>query len=111
MPGKYACPRDEALHFLTTAEWSNESSGDVASPAGWFARISNDPADLGSILDVLDDNLPDDFDPEELVGHFLLVEDDQGFVEVTSFDTHQELLKDYQGLEEQYAAWATDSYV
>lgn len=41
----------------------------------------------------------------ELIGHFLVQENDQGFVTVTSYDNPIDLTRDFQRLQDEYALW------
>ena len=105
--GKYSCARDSILHFLCTVEWGNDSSGSVEAPTGWFAKISNDPADvhvpnteITSVLSDWFDTNPEVVDsPEirkELEGHYIVRENDQCFVSVISYEKKWELDRDYE---------------
>ena len=44
-------------------------------------------------------------EPEKLIGNFLLKENDQGFVDVTTYASEAELVADYNTLEEYYSLW------
>jgi len=115
--GKYSSARDSILHFLCTSEWSNDSFGDVEAPTGYVWKISNDPADVHipntEITSVLEEWFianPEVTDsPElraELVGHFLVTEDSQGFIGVTEYPTANLLAVAYESLEGIFSEWA-----
>jgi len=115
--GKFTSARDDILHFLCATEWSNGSFGDVEAPTGYVWRISNDPADVHipntEITSVLEEWFTDN--PEvtdspalraELVGHFLVTEDSQGFVSVLQCPSKTSLVSEYVYLENRYNEWA-----
>ena len=114
--GKYHSDRDNILHFLCTSGWANTSTGDVEAPTGYFYQISNTPADVQlantEITSVIEDQLAayDIEDTEEfrssLVGHYLIVENSQGFVGVTQYGDVDSLLRDYHTLAVAYDEWA-----
>jgi hypothetical protein len=116
--GKYSTDRDNILHYMATSDWANDSFGDVEAPTGYVWRISNtleevqlSNTELTSLIEEqvkaygIEDN--DDF-RHSLVGHFLLVEGSQGFVDVYAYDSEAELLKEYDYREEVYSEWAGD---
>ncbi len=114
--GKYSSARDSILHYLCVGEWSNASFGDVEAPTGYVWRISNDPADVHipntEITSVLSDWFEQNNEvtdsPElrnELVGHFLVVEDSAGFVYVVEFATESLLLTRFNALREDFDEW------
>lgn len=113
--GKYSSARDSILHFLCTSEWSNDSFGDVEAPTGYVWRISNNLQEVHipnmEITSVLEEWFTDN--PEvtdspalraELVGHFLVTENSQGFVSVQSL--RQDVLESvFAHLQEDFNAW------
>lgn len=114
--GKYSTARDSILHYLVTNEWGDASDGDVEAPTGWFARISNAPAEvhipnleITSVLSDWFDANPEVTDSEELrtelVGHFLVVENSQGFVSVEEFPTLEALESSYRERELAFYVW------
>lgn len=109
---KYSCPRDEILGEMGLQGWANASSGDVASPTGYFERITNTPEELAEVEQAFEDVIARmrqyGFTADELLGHFLLVHDDQGFVGVHEYDTHEELVQRFEELEEAYSEWGSD---
>lgn len=104
---RFASIRDEVLYRLSTSEWDCASSGSTDSPSGWFAKISNSTHELGDLQDALGESFESlgIADPVELVGHFLLLEDYQGFVTVNQFANEDQLSGVYDVLEEIYVAW------
>lgn len=118
MPGKYDSKRDEALHRLSLEGWANKSSGDVEAPSGFYARISVDASELEALHDVLSSDFEvGDLDLNDLIGHFLVIEDNQGFVTVEQYtdaptsgglsgwDASTLLLSAYAERDRQYSAW------
>lgn len=102
--GKFNSARDELLYRLAVEGWANETSGDVQSRTGWFARISNAVDELGEIRSGFEDDIVH-LGAAALAaseGHFLLVEDGQGFVDVTSYENYRDLIADYRIREEVY---------
>lgn len=106
-PGKFSCPRDELLYNMSLNGWSNDSSGDVQAPTGFFARISNSTDEISEVIEAFDDDLSElaRRHAKELVGHFMLYEDNQGAVGVDVYADHASLLADYEELERTYSAW------
>lgn len=114
--GKFSSARDSILSYLTSVGWANDSDGSVEAPTGWFAKISNDPADVHvpntEITSVLADwfeQNPEVVDsPElrkELEGHFLVRENEQGFVYVEEFKWAANRDAAYNRLEREYSEW------
>lgn len=88
--------RDEALHTMSVQGWANESDGNVEDLSGYVSRVSNTPAELAEVLAAFDGEFPDGLDPQSLVGHFLLVENSQGFLYVTEYPTEQAVIGAYR---------------
>lgn len=113
--------RDQILEAMSQIGWSNEADGDVTAPTGYFTRISNTREEMNEIigLDTVRDvirsqghEVSDDFPVpittyrvSDLVGHFLIVENDQGFVEVFEYERERDLLDAYRELEHEYSRW------
>jgi len=90
--------------------WANESSGDVEAPTGHFACISNSEAELAEILAAFTDvtdvyGLPDTAD---IIGHFLVVTNNQGFIDIESFESADDLKSTYRELVDEYDSWMDD---
>lgn len=109
---RFACARDEVLGQLGLEGWSNASSGDTESPTGYFERISNTEEELQELVEAFEDIIGQmrqyGFSERELLGHFLLVHDSQGFVGVHEYDTHEELVARFEELEDEYGNWGSD---
>lgn len=113
---KFDRARDSILHFLCVSEWSNGSFGDVEAPTGYVWRISNgweevkpEALDFTSVLeDWFDANKEVTDSPalrKELVGHFLVTEDSNGFVTVEKFPSKVSLVSEYVYLENRFNTW------
>lgn len=104
---KYSSPRDEVLHHLSLEGWANQSSGDTASTTGYFARISNSEAELQELTTNFEEAMQSAglVDPSALIGHYLLVETDDGFVHAGDYKSEEEVIADYQKLEAAYEGW------
>jgi hypothetical protein len=104
---KFDSPRDELLYAMTLDGWANESSGDVESPTGFFARISNADNEIAEIRDAF---------PEEsagisnasIVGHFLCLENSQGLWSVIEYESAYLLERTYQEIDRAYGEWLGD---
>jgi hypothetical protein len=101
---------EAVLQAMITQGWANESDGDVEAPTGHFARVTNEARDIDGVHDAFKDvivayGLGDE---SVLIGHFLVREDSQGFVDVTSYDNPIELTRDFQALQDAYAEWNKD---
>lgn len=114
--GKYSSARDSILHFLCVGMWSNDSTGDVESPTGYVWRISNNWEEVKPINMEINSVLEEWFtensevtdSPElrlELVGHFLVVEDSNGFISVHEYATKSLVLSAFESLEGIFNEW------
>lgn len=113
--GKFSSDRDNVLHFLCLADWSNESFGNVEAPTGYVWRISNTANDVSlantEFTSVIEEWNQSEFNTDSLefrnslVGHFLLQEDSNGLVHVHKFETEETLLKHFQVLETEFSDW------
>lgn len=103
---------EAVLQAMVTGGWANESDGDVDSPQGAFARVTNEPAELGEVQGAFNDVMRmygwNEDDAKQLIGHFLVREDSQGFVDITSYDNPIQLTRDYQQLQDAYSLWAEE---
>lgn len=100
--GKYDTLRDEYLHGMCLEGWANESFGDVAAPTGYVWLVSNSTAEMAEIVGVFG------LAPYGTVGHFLVTENDQGFVRVTEYEENRGAKYDFRCLEAEYTAWADE---
>jgi len=103
-------PRDQLLHAMARQDWANESNGNVEAPTGWFCRISNSPEELPEVFGAFPEQITEfaKFDLRELVGHFLLVENDQGQIFVTEYDSEDEVKAEFDYLSDVYTMWSDD---
>lgn len=118
---KFSCARDDALHFLCTNDWANDSFGNVGDYGSYLWKISNKPEDVqqenGEFNSIFSEWL--EMNPEvtdsaelrsELVGHFIVTTTDSGFVYVSAYDTEEALEVAYSSAEEAYAEWSDEEY-
>lgn len=117
--GKYDSRRDEILHSLCLAGWSNDSFGDVEAPTGYVWRIANTWEDVrpintefNSLFEALEiPGMEDGLSPMNrriLVGHFIVIEDSNGFIYVRSFNSEGAMMQEYEYRELQYSEWLGD---
>jgi hypothetical protein len=120
MLGKYDSFRDSALHFLCLNDWDNGEFGDVNGYGGYYWRISNTPEDVQvtntEMTSVLEDwdyykeaNGASQEFRDKLVGHFLLVETQQGFVIAKQFKTEEGLDDQYNKFLHHFTSWMEDT--
>lgn len=109
--GKFDSPRDEVLYAMTLGEWACETSGDVQSPSSWFAWMQNTAEELIDIRRTFAETIQRArlADLSELVGNFVIVEQNDGFVEVIKFDEKRHAERVYSVLEDIYIAWESGS--
>jgi hypothetical protein len=118
--GKFNSERDSLLHYMCVSEWANESFGSVEAPTGFVWRISNnweevkpENTEITSVLEEWFEQQGDVEDTPEfrrsLVGHFILIENDQGFVSVTQFPNEHALMEEYTARLEDFGIWDTQT--
>lgn len=97
------------LHQMSMDGWANESDGDVQAPTGWFAYMINDAADRDSLVDAFADVMADkDVTVEEVMGAWLLMEDNYGFKSAVDYGTEHAVRQMYGLLSREYQLWAGD---
>lgn len=109
--GKFDSDRDEILWTMTLEGWANESDGNVECPTGYFCLVTNEPAEIPEIAQAFSDVIPEDFDTAELVGNFIVTEDDRGFVSVIEYPGPDSARKAYDMMSAEYSRWAGDDYL
>lgn len=117
--GKYSSARDDLLHYMCTNGWANDSDGNVEAPTGYFWEISNTAEDVSVnngefnslIKEWLEDN-PEVTDSgilrAELVGNFIVTENDQGFISVYRCSDELELNVRMLSLAQDFFEWETN---
>ena len=103
--------RDQILDQMSLEGWANESDGNVESPTGYFSRISNDVADIVSIIDAFGEfafSIDENFDFSLLVGHFIIVTNSSGFLYVFEFGNEADTKREYDTLVSEYSTWLGD---
>jgi hypothetical protein len=113
--GKYDNARDDALHYLCLAGWSNGEFGTMEFGAyNW--RISNDWEDVkpengefNSLIEEwfeLNPEVEDDsIFRRDLVGHFHVIEASNGMVSVIAYDSKEERDENFLKLEAAFNEW------
>lgn len=105
-PGKFANGLEEVLYDMGLEGWFIATSGDVQSPQGWFGFVSNEPDEVAEVAEAFAETMTrTGTTPAQLIGHFLLREDERGFVGVEEFDSYGEAKGAYDDLEREYDAW------
>ena len=87
--------------------WFTKSSGDVESPTGAFAYVTNTDKELPSILDAFTE-ITDVYgvpNAEDMTGSFLVVEDSQGNVHISRYDSDTAARAAYMRLEADFLDW------
>ncbi|AEK08431.1 hypothetical protein FDG56_gp118 [Mycobacterium phage Bask21] len=98
----------EALFQAMVSDgWFTMSNGDVESSTGFFAYVTNTPAELADIRREFSEVIEAYGNPadEDIVGSFLTVEDSQGFIHITRYASDEGARKAYNGLEYRYERW------
>lgn len=105
--GKFIGARDEVLYAMCNEGWANESSGDVQSITGWFARISILHSELLSVELAFEEDIRQAklYNTAQLIGHHLVSEDELGSVEVHEFESEDAVKRVYDELEREYCEW------
>lgn len=107
---KYDSPRDEILDMMVKNGWGNKSSGNVESPSGWFAIVTNTMADHTSLEDAFGNERRELGVPfSDIVGSFVVVENSQGFVTVHDFESEHAAEIVYAECADEYAMWISDN--
>lgn len=106
-PTKFQSARAEAV-AVSALDAADDFGGNVEAPTGAYARVSypnvddvarwltDDAREVATEYGVAD---------SELVGHWLTVEDSNGFVTVLRYDSLAELLDIYGKLEAEFDRW------
>lgn len=103
---KFDSLRDEFL-WMMTLDGTGETSGDVESSTGWFGRVDILSADVASLAaEILAEyNGPGPFDIMQMVGHFIVRENSQGFVTVETYDNDGQAAARFAELDDAYSDW------
>lgn len=103
---RYEHPRDEALHIMTTNGWANATGGSPLAPTGLYARMTNEAADLPELRGAFDSTFKMlGVEPQDVLGNFIVVEDNEQAVHVVAFQSHRIMLAAYEELRLTYEAW------
>ena len=109
MSKKFSSKRDELLWIMSVEGWANESSGNTESPSNWFARFNIYQNELSEIRSAFDAEGFKEVTDSDLVGNFLVVEDSQGFVYVTKYDTQIQCREAFLELDREYGRWLDEN--
>lgn len=101
------------MQAIITAQWSNNSNGDVEAPTGHFAIVErpSHPGELNDMLAAIEDmDDPDNIDmihafEDAEPGFYAVVEDSNGLVHITGPHTQQEATEWFTKAEDAYAEW------
>lgn len=108
---KFNSTRDEVLfHVAFDSLWNDAHTGDTEAPTGYFGALSVTRADAPEIVKSTTGmfgflDIEDAPDPADLVGHWLITEDTQGFVDISEHGDSESLFEEYGNLETAYLAW------
>lgn len=113
---KYDSAACEVIAILASVGegYGSAESGDVESPAGFFAAVTLDSYCDLDFADHTNYPLGDDagetarkygVTAEDVTGHHLVITNDQGFVSVLTYDTREERDAAYAAQDAVYAAW------
>lgn len=117
---KYDSAASEVIAILSDVNegYGRASTGDVEAPTGHFSLvILDDTCDLDvqdttgayPVGDLAGETAREyGVTAEDIAGNFIVTHNEQGFVDVSSFDTEAEAERVYAALVEQYAAWSDD---
>jgi hypothetical protein len=103
-------PICEFLYILSLEGFADEESGHCEAPTGWFARFSIADWDLEELVKSHKEEIDElgFTDARALVGHWLITNDEQGFVHLESFDTEKALKARFDELDAEYSKWDND---
>jgi len=119
--GKYAGLRDSLLHWLCNAGWGNESDGNSPEYGSYFTRISltwddvrPSNTEFSSLLEEWAREEEHDLSWDgtirlNIVGHWIVSEDSNGFVHVLDFPTEPAAKARFRQFAEHYASWSAES--
>lgn len=104
MPGKFDSTHDELIYQLSL-DGVDRAGGHVEAPEGHFALVSIANDELDTVRAQLADL--DLLSPDATLrsGHFLVREDNNGFVSVTEYPSRAAADEAFDALENAYAAW------
>lgn len=110
--GKFSSALEELIFTLANYEqWAEESDGNSTDWDLYFWALSIEPGSLDAPALATVDRLAAEIDaedaslPESVYGHWLAMENSQGFATVEKFETEQELSEAYSRLQEAFEAW------
>lgn len=98
---------EAVLQAMVNTGWANESGGSVDAPTGHYARVTVEERELDEVVNAFNTEMRiyGLEDENELIGHWLVVEDSQGFIHITTYDNPIHLTRDYLALDDAFALW------
>lgn len=108
---KYNSERDKILDWMSTGGWANRSDGDVSNYGLHFAIISNDETDRDGVEDAFGEDMAACEPPvmfEDLIGTFMVFEDEDGFVSVVQYKDDAEGKADFKQHQKHYSEWLSE---
>lgn len=92
---------------IVSGGWANRSDGDVESPTGHFALVSNSREELPELRQAFSDVIDTygDVSDDDLIGHFIVTTDSDGFVDVTRYPSVVSAASEFVTLSRRYTAW------
>ncbi|ABE67744.1 hypothetical protein Wildcat_164 [Mycobacterium phage Wildcat] len=92
---------------MVSGGWFTASSGDVESPTGHFAYVTNLPTELASIRDAFEEEIETygDVSDDELTGSFVVRENTDGLVFIETYGSNFAARLRFEELEAQYEEW------
>lgn len=107
---KFLSPRDELLYQMAANGWCNESSGSTQAPCGRFARVGNEMDDVLMISDAFGEDMDRlGLAVTDIIGHYLVIEDELAFVDVEQFETAIDLVHAYQKRDSEFKYWMVET--
>lgn len=117
--GKYSNEFEDALHYLCNSGWATGEFGGVEAPTGLVWKISNtwddvkpENGEFNSLMEEWFAQNSEFADSEEfrrnLVGDFIIREDNNGSISMQSFPTQEDMLDTYRGLRDDFEQWDSE---
>lgn len=97
---------DTAGLYLSDRMWADDTDGEVDSPTGYFALVTDITHDTFVQVGIaFDDEQVATLTPADFGEHVVITGDSQGFIYVESFDTADEATRKYNALQDDYGVW------
>lgn len=88
--------------------WFTATDGNVESPTGHFAYVTNTVDEVASILDAFAESVDTYGVPatDDIVGSFVVVTDDQGFIAIHRYANDRDARSAFQSLQGVFTEWS-----